>query len=88
MSGSSQTLLEGGVHAQTMSSQAAYAVLVEMCQHSSAASAGLDALAARGKGAEQSLVPRMQARPCMVHAITALLLSHSVTVDNVLEMLL
>ena len=73
--GPAQTLLEGGGHAQTMSSQAAYAVLVELCQHSSTASPGLDALAAQGKGAEQSLVPRMQARPCTMDAIIALLLS-------------
>ena len=58
-----------------MSSQAAYAVLVELCQNSSTASAGLQALAAGAKGAEQSLVPRMQARPaCVMHTITALLL--------------
>ncbi len=73
--GPAQTLLEGVSSAQTMSSQAAYAVLVELCQHSSTASAGLQALAAGAKGAEQSLVPRMQARPaCMMHTIAALLL--------------
>lgn len=63
-----QTLLEGWGVAQTMSSQAAYAVLVELCQHSSTASAGLQAVAAGAKGAEQTLVPRMQASPCLCDA--------------------
>ena len=74
-----QSLLDGGGHAQTMSSQAAYAVLVELCQNSSTASAGLHTVAARGKGAEQSLVPRMQARPCVMYAITAPLLTSSIS---------
>ena len=64
-----QSLQKKGASAHPVVSQAAYAVLVELCQQSSTASAGLHALAAGGKGAEQSLVPRMQARSHVKHAL-------------------
>lgn len=59
-----QILLKDGASSHPVSAQAAYAVLVELCQQSSEAASGLQAIALGGKGAEQGLVPQMQASPC------------------------
>ena len=56
-------LLKDGADQHSVSSQAAYAVLVELCRQSNTAASGLQALAHGPNGAEQNLVPRMQASP-------------------------
>ncbi|CAK0781641.1 hypothetical protein CVIRNUC_005433 [Coccomyxa viridis] len=55
-----QMLLKDGAEQHSVSSQAAYAVLVELCRQSNTAASGLQALAHGPSGAEQNLVPRMQ----------------------------